>query len=195
MDTCSHPIRCCYSRNSLIIPPDVTRKPNKTCAPSERQCIVDTVAQCIRRIQLSTEPIPFDNWCSKRVDASPQFQNWFMVMQLELLIFVHVRSLRNSNFALNVTTLTALAPLFLTLGHIHYSRWVPIHIRDMMTLQERHPNIESQFAQGGFVVHKTKRPFSATAIDHAHEQNNKVMKADGGAVGLIQKPRVNQHRK
>ena len=30
------------------------------------------------------------------------------------------------------------------------------------------------------------RPFSAVAIDQAHEQNNKIVKGDGGAVGLLQ---------
>ena len=48
----------------------------------------------------------------------------------------------------------------------------------MMTLHERHPDVASQFAQEGFVVHKTKRPFSAIAIDHAHKQNNKIVKGD-----------------
>ena len=57
----------------------------------------------------------------------------------------------------------------------------------MMTLHERHPDVASKFAQEGFVVHKTKRLFSAIAIDHAHKQNNKIVKGDGGAVGLLQK--------
>ena len=46
------------------------------------------------------EPIPFDDWCMKRVEASPQFQYWFIVMQLELLVLVYVRYLRESNFSL-----------------------------------------------------------------------------------------------
>lgn len=59
-----------------------------------------------------------------------------------------------------------------------------------MTLHERHPDVAIQFAKGGFVVHKTKRPFSAITIDQAHEQNNKVVKGDGGAVGLLQNPKA-----
>ena len=91
----------------------------------------------------------------KRVEASPQFQYWFIVMQLELLVLVYVRYLREANFSLYVAVLVALTPCFFALDHTHYSRWVPIHIRDMMTLHERHPDVASQFAQGGFVVHKT----------------------------------------
>ena len=33
---------------------------------------------------------------------------------------------------------------------------------------------------------KTKNNFSSIAIDHAHEQNNKVVKGDGGAIGLTE---------
>ena len=79
---------------------------------------------------------------------------------------------------------------FFALDHTHYSRWVPIHIRDMMTLQEQHPDTAIQFSQGGFVGQKTKPPFSSIAIDQAHEQNNKVVKGDGGAVGLLQNPKA-----
>ena len=135
-----------------------------------------------------SEPMPFDEWCTERVEASPQFQYWLIVMQMELLVLVYVRSLRDANFLLYVAVLVPLTPWFFALDHTHYSRWVPIHIRDMMTLHERHPDIATQFAQRGFVVRQTKRPFSAIAINHAHEQNNKVVKGDGGAVDLLQNP-------
>ena len=80
------------------------------------------------------EPIPFYDWCMKRVEASPQFQYWFIVMQLELLVLVYIRSLCESNFSLFVAVLVALTPwIFFALDHTHYSRWMPIHIRDMMT--------------------------------------------------------------
>ena len=39
-------------------------------------------------------------------------------------------------------------------------------------------------------MHKSTHPFSAIAIDHAHEQNNAVVKGDGGAIGLTQNPRA-----
>ena len=44
------------------------------------------------------------------------------------------------------------------------------------------------FCNGGFVVHKTCRPFSAIAHDQAHEQCNAMVKGDGDAVGLTSNP-------
>ena len=36
------------------------------------------------------------------------------------------------------------------------------------------------------MIQKTGRPFSRLALDHAHEQNNAIVKGDGGAVGLTE---------
>jgi hypothetical protein len=60
----------------------------------------------------------------------------------------------------------------------------------MATLKKRLPEVARQFDQGAFIVHKTKRPFSALAINHAHEQNNKIVKGDGGAVSLMENQRA-----
>lgn len=53
-----------------------------------------------------------------------------------------------------------------------------------MSLDQQHPEV----AKGNFVVHKSKREFSALAIDQAHEQNNAVIKGDRGAIGLTEDP-------
>ena len=138
----------------------------------------------------SSEPLPFDDWCVKQVEGSPQFHYWYMVMHLECLMLVFLRSIREGNFPLYITALRALTPWFFALDHTHYSRWVPVHIRDMTTLHERLPDVAKEFDRGSFVVHKSTRPFSAIAIDHAHEQTNAVVKGDGGAIGLTQNPRA-----
>ena len=36
-----------------------------------------------------------------------------------------------------------------------------------------------------FTIQKSNRTFSSIGIDQAHEQNNKIVKIDGGAVGLF----------
>lgn len=135
-------------------------------------------------------PMTLDDWIVKQEEAYPQFKYWYMVMHLESLLLVYVRSLREGNFMLYINALQALAPWFFALDHTHYSRWVPVHIRDMATLHERLPEVAKEFDQGSFVVHKSTRPFSAIAIDHAHEQNNVLVKGDGGAIGLMQNPRA-----
>ena len=54
----------------------------------------------------------------------------------------------------------------------------------MVTLPDLHPSIKSEFDRGNFTVSKSKHPFSAIAINHAHEQCKKVIKDDGEAISL-----------
>ena len=57
-----------------------------------------------------------------------------------------------------------------------------------MALSHFHPDIHTEFVKGHFTVKKTSNAFSNLAIDQAHEQNNAVVKDDGGAVGLTECP-------
>ena len=106
----------------------------------------------------------------------------------ELLVLTYVMSLRTADFPLYTDCLIKLAPWFFALDHINYARWVPVHVRDMINLSDIHPQIASGFISGNFTVHKTRLVFSSMAIDQAHEQNNSIIKSDGGAIGLTQSP-------
>ena len=77
--------------------------------------------------------------------------------------------------------LYGMIPYFFANNNVNYiyARWIPIHLRDMMVLEEQHPDEASEFHKGNFVIHKSRRDFSAMAIDLEHEQNNAVIKGDG----------------
>ena len=85
-------------------------------------------------------------------------------------------------------------PWFFPLGHVHYARWIPIDLCDMVVLHFAHADVHSEFLNGKFVMKKTAHSFSALAIDQAHEQNSASVKGDGGAVGLTENPAVLQCR-
>jgi len=44
----------------------------------------------------------------------------------------------------------------------------------------------AEFKNGDFAVNKTNRAFSSLPIGQAHEQNDKIVKGDGGAIGLTE---------
>ena len=58
----------------------------------------------------------------------------------------------------------------------------------MVELPKQHPIVAKEFSNSKFIVHKTGRVFSGIPIDQAHEQNNALIKGDGGAVGLTDNP-------
>ena len=93
----------------------------------------------------------------------------------------YVRSLREGNFHLYVET-----PWFFSMDHTHYSRWLPVHIRDnMVCLKDTH---QSQFMQGHFTVQKTGYSLLSIALDQNHEQLNEIRKGFGGAKWLTETP-------
>ena len=129
-------------------------------------------------------PGSFEDWCSQRERRYPQFQYWTTVLALELSTLIYVRSLREANFSMHLDALTELVPWFFALDHTNYARWIPVHLRDMAELANKHPDVFTEFSNGHFTVQKTKRTFSAIPLDQAHVQNNAYVKGDVGAIGL-----------
>ena len=79
------------------------------------------------------------------------------------------------------------------LDHTHYARWILVHLRDMIALPMKHPCVAREFMAGNFTVRNTKNVFSSIPIDLAHEQNNELIKGDGGAVGVTGNPSALLH--
>ena len=132
--------------------------------------------------------LDFETWCITESVLYAQFYFWSITLKLELLLLTLVRSFRSGDFTLYVECLSQLVPWFFALNHHHYARWVSVHLRDMLSLSTTHPGIYAEFKAGKFVVHRSKKPFSAIAIDHAHEQMNARVKGSGGAIGLTENP-------
>ena len=116
------------------------------------------------------------------------FDYWMKTLSLELLLLVFIRSIREGNFGMYVESLAEIVTWFFALDHTHYSRWLSVHIRDMMMLSEKQPGVLAEFKAGKFVICKTSIKFSAMAIDQCHEQNNALVKGSGGAIGLTGNP-------
>ena len=130
--------------------------------------------------------LPFDDWCGQQVSQVPQFHFWYLTLQLELLLLVFVRSIRQANFSLYVDSVAKILPWFFALNHYNYARWLSVHLLDMRALPQTAPDVAGKFNEGFFTINKSSKHFSAIAIDQAHEQNNAIVKGDGGAVGLTE---------
>lgn len=103
---------------------------------------------------------------------SPHFQSPLsvLVLSMELAILLLVPSFREANFILCCHSLAELIPYFFANNNVNYEPWLPIHLRDMLTLEEKHPQVAQEFCSGKFVVHKSCCEFSAMAIDQAHDR-------------------------
>ena len=74
-------------------------------------------------------------WKDDMQKRSPMFMYWDFILRYKTLILIFVQAHREKNFALYVEVLENLTPLFFTLDHVNYARWLPVHIRDMKCYQ------------------------------------------------------------
>ena len=163
-----------------------TRHAHQVTASTLNILMYNAYQEYCERLDEGDDLLEFKAWCLMREAECPQFQYWSITLQFEVTILTFVKSLRERNFRLYIDALTTLMPWFFVLNHSNYASWLPVHIRDMISLKESPPGIFEEFLQGNFVVKKTQWKFSSIPIDHAHEQNNKCVKEDGGAVGLTE---------
>ena len=129
----------------------------------------------------------FKTWSRTNTNNIPQFQYWALVLELELLALqsaIYTFSILEADFTLYVQCLGQLVPWMFSLDHTNYARWLPVHIKDMVQLHQVVPSVHVQFDHGNFVVQKSARVFSTTALDQAYEQMNEHMKGDGGVLGI-----------
>ena len=62
---------------------------------------------------------------------------------------------------------------------------MPNYSKSFKELHIIHTTVFEEFQKGFFRVNKTNRLFSCISDDHAHEQNIKLIKSDGGVVGIL----------
>ena len=75
-----------------------------------------------------------------------------------------------------------------SLDQVHSAGWLPVFIRNLECLEANAPSVYKEFLEGHITVRKTTNHFSNITIDQAHEQNNKIVKIDDGAVGILDSP-------
>ena len=74
--------------------------------------------------------------------------------------------------------------ILFALRHTYYARWMSVFIHSTQQ------SVSHQFLNGKFTVVKSNNNFSFMAHDQVHEQNNKMVKVYGGAIGLLQNPKA-----
>lgn len=129
--------------------------------------------------------LDLQKWVERRSSESPTFLYWMTVLNIEILLLTFVYSIRMADYTCFKETLKKMIPWFFIFDHFNYARWLSIHMKDLEELSDRAEKVNEEFLKGNFVIRKTKKPFSAIAVDQAHEQQNAVIKGEGGAIGLF----------
>uniref|UniRef100_H3B0T6 Uncharacterized protein n=1 Tax=Latimeria chalumnae TaxID=7897 RepID=H3B0T6_LATCH len=133
----------------------------------------------------SDSAVQLSEWVEMRSKESAQFLYWYQAIVLQTLFLMLVHSVWEPNFDMYLDTLTQICPWVFALDHVHYARLLRVFVKTLRDLKIRLPKVHEEFMKGKFVIQKTGQPFSSLSDDHVHEQNNRNVKPDGGAVGLL----------
>ena len=132
--------------------------------------------------QAQSEFRNYKDWKEDLKRRSATATYWLTVIELGMLHFSFGRSQRQSDFSLFTASFEAMLTWLAALNHSNYLRWGCIFLCDMHSLAA---SVADEFVEGHFTIKKTERIFSAIGIDQAHEQNNKSVKIDGAAIGIL----------
>ena len=130
----------------------------------------------------------FDDWKEHSIKSNANACYWFQVIELESLLFSFIKSLRDADYWLFVKYLKDTNPWMFVLDHIHYARWMSVFLADLQQIHLKYPSVFEAFKKGYFTVKNSSRIFSNIGVDQAHEQNNKLVKIDGGAIDILDNP-------
>ena len=156
-----------------------------------RCCIQVTLCALYKKLTEAVESdgatmSPFE-WLSQQAKTSQSCFYWKLVMEYQIHLLVFVRSIREGNFQLYIESLQKLIKWTFVFDKINYSRWLSVHIFDLMIMETKHPEVFKAFEKGFFSFQKSGNEFSRMALDQVHEQNNHVIKSTGGATDLVNK--------
>ena len=125
------------------------------------------------------------DWRNHLMEENANASYWCQLIQLETLLFTFIKSLRDADFELFLDCLKSINKWMFSLDHLHYARWLTVFVK---YLEQLKPEVLNAFKKGYFTVKPSKRIFSNIGIDQAHEQNTKLVKIHGGAIGILENP-------
>ena len=68
--------------------------------------------------------------------------------------------------------------------HNNYSRWGPVNLTEMRSLERTAPEIHAEFMAGNFVIKRSRNLFNQVPPDQATEWINRMCKVSGGIIGI-----------
>ena len=154
-----------------------------------RYCIEVTLCALYQKLKdavtSASSPMTPLAWLKATASESDMCYYWYIVMNMEIHILIFVRSIREGNFNAYKSTMWSLMKWLFALDHVHYSRWLSIHLFDLVNVEDQYPDVYNEMMKKNFSFLKTGTAYSRIALDQVHEQNNKVIKGVGGASQLL----------
>lgn len=98
-------------------------------------------------------------------------------------------TVRDGTFAQYFHSMEANMKWVCALDRNHYEFSLPLELRDLSLLQERHPGLYLEFTENKrFVGQRSQNPFSRMGIDQCNENQVDWIKNESGVIGNLDDP-------
>ena len=124
------------------------------------------------------------NEFDKQMSDNQQFQFLRVYMRMVERLFQFIHATRARDWILYLSAAEELCVDITSMDRLKYRRFLPVYIADMKHLDVFDPAVNNLFVEGEFCVKKNDTPFTTIGVDHAGDQINKIMKIDGGLIGI-----------
>jgi hypothetical protein len=118
-----------------------------------RSDLATTMNSSLRNLERHMFPLmdDFKQWgCSE----SPTFKFWDMFLHAIEIMLQNIRAERQGLWDIHLSSVSAMLPFIFVTNRVHYSRWMPVYILDMLSLP---PEVAESFESGQFAIRQNPR--------------------------------------
>ena len=90
---------------------------------------------------------------------------WLEYMEMVNIMGAFIRSERTGDWSLHLRTLQDMLPYLAASGHNLYTKSLYVYLKQMIRLENTHPDVHSQFTQGMHVIRKSNRFWAGLSPD------------------------------
>ena len=148
-----------------------------TCDDVEK---CQAIHKALKSLHLETHFEEFKESCKGNPNAQFAVKYMEMIKRGQNYIFAS----RNHDWLGHLAASDELCIDLFSQDRIKYMRMMPFYIKSQYALKDSDPETWDALKSGDFCVTKSNIPFVSLGVDHAGEQENKVLKIDGGLVGI-----------
>ena len=106
----------------------------KRCRYAHQVSLVALSKLAFEAFENQSQHTDFEMWKQEMIESNANFCYWFHVIDMEMLLFAFIRSLRDADFPAFLNALRLITKWIFILNHVHYARWLPVFIKDLEDL-------------------------------------------------------------
>ena len=101
---------------------------------------------------------------------APTARFWSMYIEMTQILRRYIQAERSGNWENHLKEVQKMIPYMVSACHRNYAVCLPLYLTDMRGLVQSAPDVNTEFMNGNFCVHRTTGTFNGIWVDLAHEQ-------------------------